>query len=212
MKKQILSTASFALLTVSLIFTGCKKDDTTAPVVTIVGANQTISLQGTYTELGATATDDEDGALTPSSSGTVDVNHTGTYVITYSATDKAGNTGTATRSVTVKNDVESMTGTYTSTIDGSYTYTQTITASPTTNRRILFGKFGDYAGNTNIYADVTGSTVTLPSQTAVNVGSPATTRTFAGTGTISSSSTFGIAYTETTTAGTQYYSEVYVKQ
>jgi hypothetical protein len=214
MKKQILSTASFALLTVSLIFTGCKKDDTTAPVVTIVGSDQTISLQGTYTELGATANDDEDGALTPSSSGTVDVNHTGTYTITYSATDKAGNTGTATRTVTVKNDVESMTGTYTCTISGSpnYVYTQTITASPTTNRRILFGKFGDYAGNTGIYADVTGSTITLPSQTAVAVGNPATNRTFAGTGTIATGTSFGLQYTETTTAGTINTIEGFVKQ
>lgn len=214
MKKQILSISALALLTVSLVFTGCKKDDITAPTVTPVGGDQTISLQGSYTEMGATAEDDRDGSITPTSSGTVDVNHTGTYTITYSATDAAGNTGTATRTVTVKNDADGMTGTYTCTISGSpnYVYTQTITASPTLNNRILFGKFGDYSGNTGIYADVTGTSINLPSQTAVAVGSPATTRTFAGTGAIASATSFGLNYTETTTGGTINTVEGFVKQ
>jgi len=174
MKKQILSASALALLTVSLVFTGCKKDDTTAPVVTVTGGNPTISLQGTYSELGATATDDEDGAVTASASGTVDVNHTGTYTITYTATDAAGNTGTATRTVTVKNDAQALAGTYnvSEVCDGvtSTPFTQTVTVSETVNNRIGFSKFANYSNNTSIYAMVTGTSITLPSQTATSIG------------------------------------------
>ena len=212
MKKNILSLTAIAMIASATIFTGCKKDDTTAPVVTLVGSDQTISLQGSYSELGATADDDKDGAITPVITGTVDVNHTGVYVITYTATDAAGNAGTATRNVTVVNDVDNMTGNYHCTIAGSpaYNYDQAITASPTLNKRILFGKFGDYSGNTGIYADVVGTTITLPSQTAVMVGTPATNRTFAGSGTVTAGG-FGLNYTETTATGSINTVESFVK-
>jgi hypothetical protein len=213
MKKSILNAGKFALLAAVLI-TGCKKDDVTAPEVTLVGnETETVYLQGSYTDQGATASDNKDGAITPSASGSVDVNHTGTYTITYSATDAAGNTGTATRTVIVRNAADGMNGTYTCTIQGSpnYVYTQTITASTTLNNRITFSKFGDYAGNTGIYADVIGSTINLPSQTAVAVGSPATNRTFAGTGAVVSSTSFGLNYTETTSAGSINTVETFVK-
>lgn len=217
MKKNITILSTFILLAGSTIFTSCKKDDVTAPVVTLIGGDETISLQGTFTDLGATAKDNKDGNLSASISGNVDVNHTGTYQITYTATDAAGNSGTATRNVTVKNDLESMTGTYVCTINpGAYTYTQTITASSTVNKRVNFGKFGDYIGNTAIYADVnnTGTTspITLSSQTAIQVGNPATDRTFSGTGARTSASNFGLTYTETTSTGSASYTEVYVKQ
>ena len=42
-----------------------------------------------------------DGGETVTTSGSVDVNTVGTYTFTYSATDASGNTGTATRTVTV---------------------------------------------------------------------------------------------------------------
>ena len=53
-----------------------------------------------WTDPGATA----DGGETVTASGTVDTNTVGTYTITYTATDAAGNTGTATRTVTVVAD------------------------------------------------------------------------------------------------------------
>ena len=43
-----------------------------------------------------------DGGETVTASGTVDTSVAGTYSITYTATDAAGNTGTATRTVTVE--------------------------------------------------------------------------------------------------------------
>ena len=74
-------------------------EDTTAPVVTLNGnASITIEKGSTYNEQDATS----DGGESVTISGTVDVNTVGTYIITYSATDTAGNTGTATRTVTVE--------------------------------------------------------------------------------------------------------------
>ena len=73
--------------------------DTTAPVITVDGENPaTVELGATYTDAGATA----DGGETVTTSGTVDTSTVGTYTITYSATDAAGNTGTATRTVIVE--------------------------------------------------------------------------------------------------------------
>lgn len=212
MKKNILSLSALVLVAATLI-TSCNKEDTTAPVVTLTGAaTQTISLQGTYTEMNATAEDDEDGALTPTVSGTVNVNQTGVYTITYTATDAAGNVGTATREITVVNDADGMTGTYTCTIAGSpdYVYTQSIAASQTLNNRIIFGKFGDYTGNTNIYANVTGTTVDLPTQMAVGVGNPASDRTFGGSGSTTSNG-FTLTYTETAGGSTINTVETFVK-
>jgi len=75
--------------------------DTTAPVVTLTGAaTVTVELGGTYTELGATATD-ASGTVTVVTSGTVDTGTVGSYTVTYSSTDASGNVGTATRTVNV---------------------------------------------------------------------------------------------------------------
>lgn len=229
MKKNITILSAFILLAGSSIFTSCKKDDITAPVVTLNGGDQTISLQGTFNDLGATANDNKDGNLSASVSGIVDVNRTGTYQLTYTATDAAGNSGTATRNVTVVNDLDGMTGVYTCVLNpGAYTYTQTITASSTVNKRLTFGAFGDYyyytypggtptkgAGLSTIYMDVnnTGTTspINLPSQTVIQVGDPAADRTFAGTGARTSATAFGLSYTETTSTSASY-TEVYTKQ
>ena len=72
--------------------------DTTAPVITVTGDNPaTVEINSTYTDAGATS----DGGETVSSSGEVDTGTVGEYTITYSGTDAAGNTGTATRIVNV---------------------------------------------------------------------------------------------------------------
>jgi hypothetical protein len=78
--------------------------DTTAPVVTLTGAAAIeLTVGGTFTDPGATATDDTDGDLTTSIAvtGTVDSAIEGLYTLTYSATDAAGNTSSVSRAVTV---------------------------------------------------------------------------------------------------------------
>ncbi|MCH9813907.1 MAG: DUF5011 domain-containing protein [Epsilonproteobacteria bacterium] len=76
--------------------------DTTAPVITILGDNpMTINQHAPFTDPLATAVDNIDGDLTVESSGTVDTATIGTYTITYTATDTAGNSASEIRTVTV---------------------------------------------------------------------------------------------------------------
>lgn len=79
--------------------------DTSAPVITLVGAD-TITLEkgDSYTELGAVAVDNEDGTITNQIvvTGTVDTGAVGVYTITYTVTDAAGNTASVTRTVIVR--------------------------------------------------------------------------------------------------------------
>lgn len=84
------------------------KADTTAPVISIIGGNTlTLTVGDTYTETGATATDNIDGNISSKiiTTGTVNPNVAGTYTITYTVSDAAGNIGTATRTVVVKEKV-----------------------------------------------------------------------------------------------------------
>ena len=71
-------------------------------MISISGAQALTIEQGTaYSDAGATATDDVDGAVTVSTTGSVISSSAGEYTLTYSATDAAGNTATETRVVTV---------------------------------------------------------------------------------------------------------------
>ncbi len=74
-----------------------------APTVTLVGSDPlTIEAATTYLDAGATASDPEDGALTPQmSANTVVANVPGEYAVTWITTDSDGATGSATRSVKV---------------------------------------------------------------------------------------------------------------
>ncbi len=73
MKRTIL-VASTLFLAVGFIFlNGCKKDDTTAPTISITGDNpKTIGLNSvsSYSDPGATASDEEDGSVLSGFSGT----------------------------------------------------------------------------------------------------------------------------------------------
>ncbi|MBP9867100.1 MAG: DUF5011 domain-containing protein, partial [Candidatus Pacebacteria bacterium] len=77
--------------------------DTTAPVITLNGSTPVqVTVGGTYTELGASVTDNVDAPSVATVSGSVTTNATGTYTITYTATDLAGNVATpVTRTVNV---------------------------------------------------------------------------------------------------------------
>ncbi|MDA9335932.1 BspA family leucine-rich repeat surface protein, partial [Flavobacteriaceae bacterium] len=78
--------------------------DTTAPEITLVGNEiETIEVGATYTEQGATATDNYDTTLTVVVGGdTVDTAIVGTYSVTYNVSDVSGNAATeVTRTVTV---------------------------------------------------------------------------------------------------------------
>ncbi len=83
--------------------------DNSAPVITLNGSD-TVSLTvgETWTDPGATATDNVDGDLTSSItvSGTVDVNSVGTYSVSYIVFDTAGNSSSINRTVYVNAPVD----------------------------------------------------------------------------------------------------------
>ena len=75
--------------------------DTTNPVINLNGATAVNHEQGTaYTDTLVTAVDNTDGAIAVTTSGAVGT-EPGTYTLTYTAMDAAGNPATATRTVTV---------------------------------------------------------------------------------------------------------------
>ncbi len=79
--------------------------DTTAPIITILGEQSvTVTQGGVYTDQGATASDDGDGDITSSiiTESNVNTEVAGTYSVTYSVSDVAGNTSSKTRSVIVE--------------------------------------------------------------------------------------------------------------
>ena len=99
-------------LFLALIIVACSSDDSgsndsTAPIITLNGqAIVNVNPYSTYTDAGATATDEVDGDLTSSivTSGVVNTSIEGDYIITYTVSDTSGNTATTTRQVIVVED------------------------------------------------------------------------------------------------------------
>ena len=132
--------------------------DTQAPVITLNGASTiNLNLGSTYTELGATATDNVDGDLTSSiiiGGDTVDPNLLGTYLVTYNVSDAAGNNAVeVTRTVNV--------------IVQDYCTSNGTTQYETGVTRVIFGTIDNSDGSpkdvgyedfTNISTDVTQGT------------------------------------------------------
>ena len=77
--------------------------DTTKPVISITGSNPAyVTLSGTYTDAGATATDNYDSTLAITSVSTVNTAIAGTYIVTYTAQDSSANQAvTKTRTIIV---------------------------------------------------------------------------------------------------------------
>jgi hypothetical protein len=79
--------------------------DITKPVIVLKGANpQPIMVGGKYTELGDSAYDDKDGIITSKvviDASKVKLTQIGTYSVTYSVKDSAGNADTITRTVQI---------------------------------------------------------------------------------------------------------------
>ena len=100
---------SLILTIITFLIIGCGGDsssptdkDTTKPVITLNGSNPVnLTVGNNYTEAGATATDNIDGTVTVTLTGSVDTSTVATYTISYSASDAAGNTATTTRTVIV---------------------------------------------------------------------------------------------------------------
>jgi hypothetical protein len=190
-KNAILLFFALTVGSAVVLTTGCSKDDTTAPVITLTGdASVTLTLNSAaWSDPGATANDEEDGTVTvtsDASSTNPNVNVAGVYTVTYTATDAAGNVGTAVRTITVRNEAEAFAGIYdvhdtTGAYLGipAYDYVDTITIDAGINNRIHFARFGDYSNNSNIYANrLANGNLEIPTQTATGIGSLVETHTF----------------------------------
>jgi len=209
MKKSNLILAFIILM---IAVASCKKDntnssDTTAPVITLVGSpTVTVILNSAYTDAGATATDNVDGNITSSItvSGTVNTNLKGTYTLTYSVKDAAGNTGTATRTVKVVNSADYLNGGYTVTDivtgknAGTHNYTVTVSALSSVNNKLLIYNFGGWGSSVYVAATLSGTTLTIASQNPSMMSDPGSV---SGTGTTNTSAVTSVAYNCTYTSG-----------
>ena len=168
--------------------------DTVFPVITILGDNPaTVELGSSYTDAGATS----DGGETVTVSGVVDTNTVGTYSITYTSSDAAGNTSTATRTVNVVDTtapVLTLTGDNPATVELGSTYSDpgatatdldTVTVTSTSN--VDTDTVGTYT-ITYTATDASGNSSTI-SRTVVVVDTSAPT--------ITSPSSFSVAENQT---------------
>ncbi|MBW1296398.1 immunoglobulin-like domain-containing protein [Aquimarina litoralis] len=103
--------------------------DTTAPIISLTGdATVTVEAGTTYSDAGATATDDIDGDITADivTANPVDTSIPGVYTVTYNVSDASGNAATeVTREVTVADTtvpVISLTGDAAVTVEAGTTY------------------------------------------------------------------------------------------
>ena len=192
MKKQILSIAATLFLASGLLLTGCIKDDTSSPSITLKGdAEVSIYLGDTYTESGATATDldGKDNESDVSSrivvAGTVDKTKAGSYTVTYNVSDEAGNAAIEVkRTVKVKHKNSTVSGAYSTTESCNFgnvaAYSCSITTGSTGALSIVLSNFGNYSTTVNIPATLSGDfneKITLTSGTYNGL-------TMSGTGTI----------------------------
>jgi len=99
---RLAGSAKYAPPTVTTI-TGERLDRDPPDIQLNGGGSVMVPFGGPWNDPGATATDNVDGDVSGRirTSGFVNVNEPGTYTVTYSVTDAAGNTATETRQVTV---------------------------------------------------------------------------------------------------------------
>lgn len=224
MKKQILSVA-LLLAAVGMIFlSSCKKDDTTAPTITLLGdAAMTVQLGDVFTDPGFTADDDEDGDITANVVVTnlPNTSQVNIYEVTYTVEDEAGNTASATRTVTVPSN--RLAGTYQVTdivtggsAPGTYNYTATVTQSGVEYNKLIINNFGGYGSPVNVNVTVSGANINIAAQTpaglpTVSMGSISGNGAYTVLGTIGKITT--INYTNVLTAGgSESGACTYVKQ
>ncbi|RKE98898.1 immunoglobulin-like domain-containing protein [Ichthyenterobacterium magnum] len=165
--------------------------DTTKPVITLIGASTiSINVGDSYTDQGATATDNVDGDLTSSivTTGSVNTALAGTYSINYNVSDAAGNPAdTVTRTVNVNEVVDNVApvitlvgaSTINLTVGDSYTdqgataidnVDGDLTSSIVTTGSVNTAVAGTYSINYNV-SDAAGNTAAQVTRT-VNVSEP----------------------------------------
>lgn len=139
---------------------GGGEKDTTPPVITLKGDNPMVVAQGAaLSDPGATATDNVDGSVAVSVSGSVDTATVGSYTLTYTAKDSAGNEGSTTRTVEV-NDLTPPTFTSPASVSVPENQTDALTLQATDpSTPIVYAISGGDAASFNV--DATTGVVTF---------------------------------------------------
>ncbi|PKP20875.1 MAG: hypothetical protein CVU05_08025 [Bacteroidetes bacterium HGW-Bacteroidetes-21] len=180
----------FSLLFPFILFSCVKTDiiptkDYSAPKIHLKGNNPMIvTLNTIFTDPGATATDNVDGTRNLSdkiivthnipidgpSNGSGLTNTTGSYIISYSVTDKAGNTTTNNRTIIIKNSAEKYAVQYLFSKTGGQIFPNfnneltVIDYDQNINNRIHFTEICNQSGFI-VFADIIGdTTIDIPDQ------------------------------------------------
>ena len=100
------SSGNVGTTTRTVIVSEAPTEDNIAPVITLDGAAIIeLTVGDTYVEQGATAEDDVDGVVAVIVAGdAVDTSTAGSYILTYTAVDAAGNESIITRTVNISDD------------------------------------------------------------------------------------------------------------
>lgn len=177
-----------------------KKDDGScvyAPTITLNGqATMTLSVGDTYTELGATA-QNEDGSTAEVTidNSAVNTSQAGTYTVTYTASNENG-TAVAMRTVKVEINQSTYIADWACVSDCSSTQfpvdgTRTLIAGTSSSEFIIDGAFTLLGGQ--ITCQISGTSITVPNQTITVTGGDITV---SGSGSINSAGTeFTINFT-----------------
>lgn len=185
--------------------------DTEKPVITLKGNSEITLNQGDkYNDEGASATDNIDGDITSKIkvSGKVDITKSGTYTITYTVTDKAGNRTEVTRKVTVVATITTTMSTTKkkTTTKKSYTSSGSVKTTRATTQRITTPPTITLRGNSAITINQ-GASWHDPGFTAKDAkGNDLTGRVnVSGYVNISVAGTYRVSYTVTDNWGNRGY-------
>ncbi len=198
------------LIVVVIIAFSCRKVDDTPPII-VMNPPDTLAhiLNNSYTDPGATATDEADGNITNNMyvKSTLDINLVGEYTIVYSVIDKQGNEAApATRWIFVYNQAWSYAGQYSVTETevfpsvGTTEFTAIVKADTTVNNRISFLSFAGSTANA-VYGDIYDSVIIIPFQI---VGNDTISVAIQGSGSINDS-VISLQYTKKDNIGTSLW-------
>lgn len=181
------------------------------PFINITGsADTTINVGSTYNDLGATATNKDGSSVTVTTDNQVDATTVGVYYVTYTATNNNG-TSTAKRKVNVVVGSDNWLANWVVASDCGTSFplnsSPTISIGTNNNSLVIDGMFSisipsiplvlpnglNIASGGTANATISGSTITIPSQT-YNISGIGTI-TYDGTGTMNSTGTeFTVTY------------------
>ena len=185
MKTTKITLILFALLTITY---SCKKKKI-APTLTLIGESSiTLCLGDVFTDSGAESIDayDDDISADIESTGSVNVDSVGSYLIEYTSTDKNDNVSVLTRMVNVVVCVDNLLGDYSVDDDcgSQLADTHTISAGANDNEIIIDNVVTLIGGQ--VIGLLSGSTITVSEQ---EIDLTAGKFTISGTGTINSNAT-----------------------